>query len=392
MDRAATLVVEMTRIYLDHAATSPIRPEVLDVMRVVALEAPWNPSSPHAEGRRARAILDEARATVGDLLGARPREIVFTASGSEADNLAILGVARALGDGAHHAITVATEHRAVLHAFDVLRDAGWSVTVLPVDGEGRVDVDGFIDALRPQTRLASIALVNNELGVVAPVARLAAIARERGVLVHTDAVQAAGLLLLDVRALDVDLLSISAHKLGGPPGVGALVIRGACALAARIVGGGQEAGRRAGTENVAGIAGLALALALAHAERADVAPRVAARRRSLERGLLAALAGARVNAAAAPRAPHIASVAVGDVDGQALLARLDLAGIAASLGSACTSGALEPSHVIRALDAPSWVEGGTVRFSLGRETTEEMIASALVRVPEVVEAVREREA
>ncbi|MGH7754880.1 MAG: cysteine desulfurase family protein [Vulcanimicrobiaceae bacterium] len=378
----------MNRIYLDHAATTPVRPEVVEAMLPHFTANGYNPSSLHAEGRRARAALDAARASVARSLGARPREIVFTGSGSEADNLAIVGAARARRERGRHVVTTAVEHHAVLHACGLLRDDGWEITELPVDSGGRVAPDAFAAALRPTTTLASIVMVNNELGTRNPIAELAAIARARDVTFHTDAVQAT-LVEIDAGALGVDLLSLSAHKFYGPKGVGVLYVRGPTPLVPIVAGGGQEGARRAGTENVAGIAGLARALELSVAERSGAAARIERLRERLERGLLAALPGAQVHAGAVPRAPHVASIALGAVDGQALLARLDLEGIAVSAGSACAAGAVEPSHVLVAIGAPDWARTGTVRFSLGRTTSEEEIESVIARVPKIVASVGE---
>jgi cysteine desulfurase len=369
----------MTRIYLDHAATTPARPEVVAAM--TPLLNAYNPNSLHAEGRVARAAVDSARETVARVLGATPREIVFTGSGSESDVLAILGAARAARGRGRHVVTVATEHHAVLQAVDVLERDGWRVTRLPVDRRGLVDPAAFAEALTPETTLASVMLANNETGVVQPVAALARVARERGVLLHTDAIQAPGWLPLDVDALGVDLLSLSAHKFYGPKGVGALYVRRGTPLEPLVVGGGQEHGLRAGTENVAGIAGFAVALALADAERADTAPRVAALRDRLEAGIVAAVPDAVVNGAGAPRLPGILSVAFADVPSDALLIRLDLEGIAASAGSACAAGSLEPSHVITALGLEERLRTSVIRFSLGRTTTLHDVDEIVQRLP-----------
>ena len=388
----------MARIYLDNAATTPVRPEVLEAMAPL-LGGGYNPSSLHAEGRAARAAVDGARETVARVLGATPREIVFTAGGSEADVLAIIGAARGRarahaadrGVGAPnpgHVVTTSIEHHAVLHAVDVLERDGWRVTRLPVDGNGLVDANAFAAALTPQTAVASVMLANNETGAVEPVARLAAIARERGVVFHTDAVQAAGWLPLDVDALGVDLLSLSAHKLHGPKGAGALYVRRGTPLEPLIVGGPQEHGLRAGTENVAGIAGFATALALAEAERAATAPHVAALRDRLQAGIIAAVPDAVVNGAGAPRLPNIVSVAFADTPSDALLIRLDLEGIAASAGSACAAGSLEPSHVIAALGVPERYRMGVVRFSLSRATTDAEVGEVLAKLPAVLTSVR----
>ena len=342
------MTTRMDRIYLDHAATTTVRPEAVAAM-VPLLGGGYNPSSVHAEGRAARAALDDAREAVARVLGAAPREIVFTGGGSESDVTAIVGAARALAGRGRHVVTSAIEHHAVLHAVDVLERDGWRVTRLPVDRRGLVDPQTFAASLGPGTTVASVMLANNEIGVVQPLAELAAIARSRGVVFHTDAVQAAGWLPLTVDTLGVDLLSLSAHKFNGPKGVGVLYVRRGTPVEPLIVGGGQEHGLRAGTENVAGIAGLAAALRLAEAERPLTAPRVAALRDRLEAGIVAAFPDVVVNGAGAPRLPNNLSVAFAGLPSDALLIRLDLEGIAASAGSACAAGSLEPSHVIAAL-------------------------------------------
>ena len=377
----------MARIYLDHAATTAARPEVVDGM-VPLLSGGFNPSSLHAEGRAARAALDDARAGVARILGAAPREIVFTGGGSEADVLAILGAARAAASRGRHVVTTAIEHHAVLHAVDVLERDGWEITRLPVDARGLVDPGAFAAALSPRTTLASVIDANNEIGVVQPIAELAALARARGIVFHTDAVQAAGWLPLDVHALGVDLLSLSAHKVYGPKGVGALYVRAGTPLAPLVVGGGQEHGLRAGTENVAGIAGFARALALAEAERPEAVRRVGALRDALEAGIVAAIPEVIVNGAGAPRLPNILSVAFAGVPGDALLIRLDLEGIAASAGSACAAGSLEPSHVAAALGLDARHRLGVIRFSLGRTTTQVEIDEVVRRLPGLLAGVR----
>lgn len=377
----------MTRIYLDHAATTTVRPEVVEVM-VPLLGEGYNPSSQHAEGRAARAALDEARLAVARVLGAAPREVVFTGGGSEADVLAIVGVARARAAAGRHVVTSAIEHHAVLHAVDVLERAGWHVTRLPVDRHGLVDPEAFAAALTLQTTLASVMLANNEIGAIEPIAQLARIARGRGVVFHTDAVQAAGWLPLDVEALGVDLLSLSAHKFNGPKGVGVLYVRRGTPLEPLIVGGGQEHGLRAGTENLAGIAGLARALTLAEQERAESAVRVGRLRDSLEEAAVASIPDVVVNAAGAPRLPSILSLAFADVPSDALLMRLDLEGIAASAGSACAAGSLEPSHVAAALGLSTRHRFGVIRLSLGRTTTQAEIDRVARRLPGLLADVR----
>ena len=372
----------MTRIYLDHAATTPARAEVVAAM--TPLLGGYNPNSLHAEGRTARAAVDTAREAVARVLGAAPREIVFTGGGSESDVLAIAGAARAARARGRHVVTVATEHHAVLHAVDVLERDGWRVTRLPVDKRGLVDIEAFAAALTPETTLASVMLANNEIGVVQPVAEFARIARERGVLFHTDAVQAAGWLPLDVDALGIDLLSLSAHKFHGPKGVGALYVRRGTALEPLIVGGSQEHGLRAGTENVAGITGFAVALALADGERPATAARVAALRDGLEACILSAVPDVVVNGAGAPRLANNLSVAFAGVPSDALLIRLDIEGIAASAGSACAAGSLEPSHVAIAIGLDERHRRGVIRFSLGRETVGADIDEVSRRLPSIM--------
>jgi len=374
------------RIYLDHAATTPMRSEAVEAYRDAA--AAYNPSSVHAEGRDARAHLDTSRERVASVLGAAPREIVFTGSGSEADMLAIAGGARARAGAGRHVVTTAIEHHAVLHAVELLERDGWRVTRLAVDGDGLVNPAAFARALADDTTLASVMLANNEIGTVQPVARLAAIARERGVLFHTDAIQAPAWLPVRTRELGVDLLSLSGHKLEGPKGLGVLFVRRGTPVEPLILGGGQEFGLRAGTEDVAGIAAFAAALQLADAERDVTVPRVRALRDRLEAGVLSAVHGARVLGRDAPRLPNIASFAFTAAASDALLLRLDLDGVAASAGSACAAGSLEPSHVALALGLDEGERLGVVRFSLGRRTTEAEIDEVLRRIPPALAAVR----
>ena len=376
----------MERIYLDHAATTVARPEVIAAM--VPLLAAGNPSSLHAEGRAAHALLDDARERVARVLGAKAREIVFTGGGSESNNLAILGVARALRDRGRHIISSDFEHHAVLHALDVLREDGFEITLLPVGSQGVLDPGAFRAAIRPDTILASIMLANNEIGTIQPVAALAAIARERGVTTHTDAVQAPAYLDINVDTLGVDLLSIAGHKFSGPKGTGVLYVRTGTPLVSLIVGGGQESGLRAGTENLAGIVGLATGLALANAERAEVVQRVATLRDRLEAAIRAEIPDVRINGAASPRLANSLSVAFGDAASDLLLINLDLAGIAASAGSACAAGSIEPSHVIAALGLPTHFARGVIRFSLGRVTSGRDIERVSQVLPAIVRAVR----
>jgi len=375
------------RIYADHAATTPVRNEVIASMLPYLATYGFNPSSLHAEGRAARAALDAARDTVAALLGAKPREIVFTAGGSEADTLAVVGGARAARGRGRHVVTSAIEHHAVLHAMDLLRDEGFEVTVLGVDASGRIDPEAFEAALRPETVLASVMLANNELGTIQPIAQLARAARSRGIVFHTDAVQAPGRVPFGVESLGVDLLSLSAHKFYGPKGVGALYVRAGTPLGPLIVGGGQEHGLRAGTENVAGIVGFARALELAIIEMPAEARRLARLRDRFE-AELAPLPGIRINGRGGSRLPNVASVAFAGIDIPTFLVRLDLEGVAVSAGSACAAGSTEPSHVMAALDVEPWVRQGTIRFSFGKLTREQDVERLVKMLPVVLSAVR----
>lgn len=374
------------RIYLDYAATTPLRRESAEAMRAADEIGGYNPSSLHLEGRRARALLDEARERTATALGAARKEIAFTSGGTEANNLALFGVVRALGRRGR-IVTAATEHRAILQPLEELGREGFEIVVLPVDREGRVDPVAFAGALNGDTLLATIMYANNEIGTVAPIAELAGIARQRGVPFHTDAVQAPGWLPIDVRVLGVDLLSISAHKFYGPKGAGALFVRAGTPLAGLLFGGGQESGRRAGTENLAGIVGLASALEPALAEREAAGARIASLRDRLEAGVLDAVENVWVNGGAAERLPNVTNLSFAGVEPEALLARLDLEGVAASAGSACTSGVLERSHVIAALGAPERADAA-IRFSLGGPTTPTEVDRVLEIVPPVVESLR----
>ena len=375
------------RIYFDHAATTPVRREVADAMRDAADQCNFNPSSLHFEGRRARAALDAARDRVAVAIGSNRDEIVFTSGGTEAANLALLGAMRAAPRPAH-VVASAIEHHAVLASLDRLREEGFETSLVPVDREGRVDPAEFERSLRSQTVLASIMYANNEVGTVQPIAELSEIAHRRGALFHTDAVAAPTWLPLDVQALGVDLLSISAHKFYGPKGVGLLYVRRGVPLAPLIAGGGQESGRRSGTENLAAIVGMARALELSVAERSQAAGAVSALRDRLETGIGSRVAGVTVNAGGASRLPNCCNLTFAGVDPAALIIALDLAGISASAGSACTSGTLEPSHVLAAMAAQGSSPAGSVRFSLGTATTPADVERVLAILPAVVADLR----
>jgi cysteine desulfurase len=377
-------------IYLDHAATTPVDEQVIAAMLPYFGERFGNPSSIHSFGRAALGALDDARESLAATLGATRKEIIFTGGGSEADNLAIKGVAlaqREAGKGAH-IITTAIEHHAVLHAVEQLKAFGFEATMLPVDGDGLVRPEELRAAIRPDTVLASIMYANNEIGTIQPLAELGAICRERGVLLHTDAVQAAGSLSLDVRELNVDLLSLAAHKFYGPKGVGALYVRRGTPLLPQINGGGQERRRRAGTENVAAIVGMAQALRLAEERRPSYTAHCTALRERLLAGLHTRIPDTSLNGHPSRRLPNNANVAFDGIEGESLLLLLDQHGVAASSGSACTSGALEASHVLLALGLTHERAIGTVRFTLGKDTTADEIDYLLDVLPPLVEQLR----
>ncbi len=381
----------MRRVYLDHAATTPVHPDVAAAMQRALAEGWGNPSSAHAFGREARRLVEDAREEVAALIGARPQEVVFTSGGTEADNLAILGVARLAREKGRgdHVVTSLVEHHAVLHACEYLeKREGFRVTYLPVDGHGMVDPDDLRRALTDRTVLVSVMLANNEVGTIQPVRELAAIARERGVPFHTDAVQAAGQIPVDVGELGVDLLSLSAHKIYGPKGVGALYVRRGLRLEPLLHGGGQERRLRPGTENVPGIVGLGAAARLARAELPRLGERVAALRERLIAGVLDRIPDARLNGHPERRLPGNANVSVRYVEGEAILLNLDLKGVAASSGSACAAGSTEPSHVLVAMGLPEHEARGALRFSLGRENTEADVDYVLEVLPPIVERLR----
>lgn len=377
-----------SRIYLDYAATTPLDPAVFDAMRPYLWTEPGNPSSVHGAGRRAREAVDTARAQVADVLGCKPGELVFTSGGTEADNLAVIGVAQGEVARGRHVVTTAIEHHAVLFAARSLRADGFDVTELGVDTEGRVDPANLEAAVRPDTALVSIGLANNEIGTIQDIPTLARIAHEAGALVHTDAVQAAGQVDINVDLLDVDLLSLSAHKLYGPKGIGALFVREGVNVERRALGGAQERDRRAGTENVPGIVGLGQAMARAEALREPRTTHMRSLTTTLSNHVMAGCSDVRLPGASERRLPAFAPFAFGDVDAESLLIRLDLDGIAVSTGAACTSGSLEPSHVIEALGLPARFRRGSLRCTVGRESTMEEVAEAGEAITRHVRAVR----
>jgi cysteine desulfurase len=378
-------------VYLDHAATTPVRPEILEAMLpYLSADAFGNPSSPHRWGRAARAGLEQAKRQVAAALDAEPNQVVFTSGGTEADNLAVVGAALAARhNGRRMAVAVsATEHKAVLAAAHHVHALGGEERILPVDRNGVLDLAELDAALAARPACVSVMWVNNEVGTLQPVGEIAERCREAGVIFHTDAVQAFGKVPVSVSDFGGTLLTISGHKIGAPKGVGALIIRDRKAVEAIIHGGGQQFGIRPGTENVAGAVALGAACELAAKELPATAARLAALRDDLAARLRAAVPDLSVNAEAGPRAPHVLSVSIPGADGEALLMHLDLAGVAASGGSACSTGAVEPSHVLVAMGVPRDLALGTLRFSLGHESGEADVARAAEVFPAVVGKVR----
>jgi cysteine desulfurase len=378
-------------VYLDHAATTPVRPEVLEAMLPYLTDQSFgNPSSAHRFGRAARAGVEQARRQIAEALGAEPSQIIFTSGGTEADNLGIVGAALAARDrgGAMCAAVSAIEHKAVLEAAHAVCHLGGREIVLPVDDRGVLDLDALEVALRDGPAIVSVMWVNNEVGTIQPVAEIAGRCHEAGVIFHSDAVQAVGKVPVSVKDLRCTLLTLSGHKIGAPKGIGALIVRDRKAVEAIIHGGGQQFGIRPGTENVAGAVALGRAVQLAVAEQPSSAQRLAQLRDTLASRLQAVLSDLVINAENSPRAPHLLSVAIAGADSEALLMHMDLAGVAVSSGSACSTGAVEPSHVLVAMGVSRELALGTIRFSLGRETDEAEISRAVEVLPGVVEKVR----
>ena len=378
-------------VYLDNAATTPVRPDVLEAMLpYLGKDAFGNPSSAHRFGRAARAGIEEAKRTIAEALGAEPGQVIFTSGGTEADNLAVIGAALAARDqGRPFRVAVsAIEHKAVLAAAHAVRHLGGEEIILPVHASGIVDEGALTDALGRGVAAVSVMWVNNEVGVVQPVARLAARCREAGVCFHSDAVQAFGKLPVSLADVGCTLLTISGHKIGAPKGIGALLVRDRHAVEAIIHGGGQQFGIRPGTENVPGIVGLAKAVELAADEQGDLAPCVRSLRDELERRLLEVVPDAVINGWQAERAPHVCNVSIPGTDSEALLMHLDLAGIACSSGSACSTGAVEPSHVLTAMGVPRELGVAALRFSFGKDNTVEDVEAVVAALPKIVEKVR----
>ncbi len=378
----------MRKVYMDHSATTPVREEVVQAMLPFFGKAFGNASSVHQFGRAARNAVEEARETVAAMIGASPDGLILTSGGTESDNFAIRGTLAAAPEGKKHIITSAIEHHAVLSTCRTLEDERVEVTVLPVDENALVNPEDLRQALRPETVLVTIMMANNEVGSVQPIEDLAAIAREAGVPFHTDAVQAAGKIPVDVDELDLDLLSLSAHKFYGPKGVGALYVRPGTRVEAIQTGGHHELGWRAGTENVPGIVGMARALELACEEMDTEMSRLAELRDRLRDGLLEQVPEAQLNGGRDTTLPHLLNLTFPNAEGEALLLSLDAVGVAVSTGSACTSGDLEPSHVLTAMGIPPELAHGSLRFSLGRDNTAKDVEYVLDQLPSIVERLR----
>lgn len=376
-------------VYLDHSATTPVDQKVLEAMLPFFSMDFGNPNSLHAWGRKARQAVDQARDEVSRLINAEPSEIIFTGGGSEADNIAIKGVAFAKKDKGRHIITSAIEHHAVLDTCKWLEKEGFDITILPVDEYGTIRPEELRKAIRPDTILVTIHFANNEIGTVQPIEQLGNICREQGVLFHTDAVQAAGHISIDVKKLPIDLMTMAAHKMYGPKGVGALYIKKGVKIVPLIHGGGQERGLRSGTENTAGIVGFGKAAALASDRLAKDEPEKERNLRDrLIDGILEKIEDAMLTGHRTERLPFHASFCFRYIEGESLLLRLDALGIGASSGSACTSGSLEPSHVLLAIGLPHEIAHGSLRLTLGKDTSEEDIDYVLENLPKVVESLR----
>ena len=379
----------MDRIYLDYAATSPVLPEVLDAMLPFFMSCFGNPSGIHENGRETRKALEQARREVAETLGAESREIVFTSGGSESDNLAIEGTAFALREKGNHIITSQIEHHAVLNTCRWLEKQGFRVTYLPVDASGLVDPDSVRDAIGNDTVLVSIMTANNEIGTVEPVSEIGEICREKGVLFHTDAVQAIGMMNIHAAEINADLISLSAHKFHGPKGTGALYIRKGTKLESLIHGGAQERGLRAGTENVPGIVGMGKAITVAAKEREENQQRIRELRDQMIRIVLERIPGSQLNGHPEKRLANNCHFSFAGIESEALLLRLDLAGISVSGGSACTSGSMEPSHVLQAIGLKDEMLKSGIRMTMGRETTREEIEKTAEKMSEIIADLRQ---
>jgi cysteine desulfurase len=377
------------RVYFDYNATAPPSPEVVEAMATASRDLFGNASSVHYFGQQAKAAIDDARSSVATLIGAEPSELVCTGGGTESDNLAIRGAAEPLeATGRRHLIASAIEHEAVLNTFKALARRGWRTSLVPIDQTGIVDPDRLRQLITSDTAIVSVMHANNEIGTVQPIAELAAIAHGAGALMHTDAVQSVGKVPVDVRALGVDLLSLSAHKFNGPKGAGALWIKRGTRMQAIQTGGKQERNRRAGTEDVAAIVGMGVAARLAGRKLQAESVRLALLRDRLEEGILRAVTDTAINGARSPRVPNTTNISFDRVEAESLLIALDLEGVAVSTGSACSSGTLEPSHVLRAMGFSAHRSQNSLRFSLGIFSTEDEVDRVIAVLPAIVEKLR----
>ena len=378
----------MRKVYLDNAATTALSPKVLEKMMPYLTDTYGNASSPHSFGQVARIGVEYAREQVARAINADPSEIVFTGCGTESDNTVLFGVAERYAKKGDHIITTNVEHHAILHSCAALEKKGIKVTYLPVDKDGLVTPEQVRDAITDKTILVSVMFANNEVGTIMPIPEIAAVCHEKGVLFHTDAVQAAGHIPIDVKAMGIDMLSISGHKFHGPKGVGVLYERKGIRLPSYIIGGEQEKGRRAGTENVAGIVGLGEALELAVTNMSETSARMTRMRDRLIEGIEATIPEVKLNGHRTKRLPNNVNFSIKYIEGESILLMLDMAGIAASSGSACTSGSLDPSHVLLALGLTHEVAHGSVRMTLGDDTTDEDIDYVLETLPKVAHRLR----
>lgn len=377
------------RVYFDYNATTPPSPEVIERVASATKDLFGNASSVHHFGQQAKAALDEARSAVASLVRADPSEVVFTAGGTESDNFAIRGAADALeASGRRHLVASAIEHEAVLNTLKALAKKGWQTTLVPVDESGVVSPERVREALTPETAFVSVMHANNEIGTLQPIAEIAAVAHEHGALMHTDAVQSAGKVPIDVRAMGVDLLSLSAHKFNGPKGAGVLYIKRGTRMQPILTGGKHERSRRAGTENTPAIVGLGVAAREAGRKMEAEAVRLAALRDHLEAGILASVPGTAVNGGRSPRVPNTTNISFDRIEAESLLIALDLEGIAVSTGSACSSGTLEPSHVLKAMGFPVRRTQNSLRFSLGLFSTDAEVERVITTLPRLVEKLR----
>lgn len=378
----------MRKVYLDNAATTALSPKVLEKMMPYLTDIYGNASSPHSFGQTARIGVEHAREQVARAINADPSEIVFTGCGTESDNTVLFGVAERYAKKGDHIITTNVEHHAILHSCAALEKKGIKVTYLPVDKDGLVTPEQVRDAITDKTILVSVMFANNEVGTIMPIPEIAAVCHEKGVLFHTDAVQAAGHIPIDVKAMGIDMLSISGHKFHGPKGIGVLYERKGIRLPSYIIGGEQEKGRRAGTENVAGIVGLGEALELAVTNMSETSARMTRMRDRLIEGIEATIPQVKLNGHRTKRLPNNVNFSIKYIEGESILLMLDMAGIAASSGSACTSGSLDPSHVLLALGLTHEVAHGSVRMTLGDDTTDEDIDYVLETLPKVAHRLR----